>query len=323
MISRAVLRLFVALATCLAAASAMAGNLILRSPTEGSFLGLTNSIQFSITEAKVQVTVTAKVTGPSGTTTISQQFTPDGDGRIDQSIPLNFAQGTPGGEYTIVLSATEPGNTYETQTVTVQVDVQRPKFFSYSPYNNAYVKGIVKIRAQVLELNVKDWRVRINGQDIPNNTGGSNTVAVDWDTSLIERDGVNTIEILVRDGANNEASLTIPVTLDRIKPTITIVYPRTDTRLIPNTNINVTVDVADGSPESVSSTGVDVIVRKLDGTFITRVALMTATYEGSTLKWVGRIRYRPGLLPNQFKITVTAMDRAMNQAVTQEVTLKR
>jgi hypothetical protein len=313
----------VVLATCLAAASAMAGNLILRSPTEGSFLGVTNSIQFSITEAKVQVTVTAKVTGPGGTTTLSQQFTPDGDGRIDQTIPLNFAQGMPSGEYTIVLSATEPGNTYASQTVTVQVDVQRPKFFSYSPYNNAYVKGIVKIRALITEQNIKDWRVRINGQDIPNNTGGSNTVAVDWDTSLIERDGENTIEILARDGANNEASLTIPVTLDRIKPTITIVYPRTDTRLIPNTNINVTVDVADGSVGSVNITGLDVVVRKMDGTYITRVAVISTTNEGSTLKWIGRIRYRPGLLPSQFKIVVTAYDRAGNQAVSQEVTLKR
>ncbi|MGV3618301.1 MAG: hypothetical protein ACO1SV_23495 [Fimbriimonas sp.] len=284
---------------------------------------MSNTIQFSITEARVRVTVTATVTGPGGTTQIPQEFTPDGDGKIEGSIPLNFAPGTPTGAYTITLTATEQNNTYEPQTVHVQVDVQRPKFFSYSPYNNAFVKGLVRIRASILEQNIKDWRVKVNGQDIPNNTGTSNAVQVDWDASLVERDGPNTIDIVVRDEANNEASLSIPITLDRIKPSATISYPRTDTRLIPNTNINVTVDVVDASTASVDATGIDVVVRRMDGTYITRVARISVTPEGSnTLRWIGRIRYRSGLLPSQFKIVVTAIDRAGNVATPQEVTLR-
>jgi hypothetical protein len=323
MVKRALLRLAIALAGGLAAAVSMAGTLVLKSPTEDSFLGLNNNIQFSITGARVKVTVTATVTGPSGVTRIPQEFTPDGEGKIDGSIAVNFSQGTPTGEYTIRLSATEPGNVYDDQTVTVRVDVQRPKFFSYSPYNGAFVKGLVRIRATVLEENIKDWRVKVNGQDIPNNTGTTNSVMVDWDASLIERDGPNTVDVVVRDQANNESTLSIPVVLDRIKPSVTIAYPRSDTRILPHTNVNVTIDVVDASTNSVDASGIDVVVRKLDGTYVTRVARISLSPSGgNTLRWIGRIRYGSGLIPSQFKIVATAIDRAGNVAATQEVTLK-
>lgn len=301
----------------------MAGTLVLKSPTEGAFLGLTNSIDFSVTGARVQVTVTATITGPAGTTKVSKEFTPDADGKINDSIALNFSEGTPTGDYTLTLSATEPGNTYTDQTVKVKVDVEKPKFFSFSPSDGAFVTGTVKIRASILEQNIKDWRVQVNGQDIPNNTGIANDVAVDWNASLVKTDGPQTITIVVRDQANNETTKTLNVTLDRIKPTISIVYPRSDTRIIPNTTINVTIDITDASTNSVDGSGIDVVVKKMDNTYIELVSRVSISPNGDkTLRWIGRIRYRPGQVPTQFKIAVTAVDRAGNHAVPQEVSLK-
>jgi len=317
------LRVTVLVAILMLAAVSMAGTLVLKSPTENAFLGLTNAIEFSITGARVQVTVTATITGPAGVTKVSKSVSPDADGKINDSIDLNFSEGTPTGNYTLVLSATEPGNTYDNQTVTVKVDVEKPKFYSFSPSNGAFVNGTVKIRASILEQNVKDWRVQVNGQDIPNNTGTSNDVAVNWNASLVKTDGAQSITIVVRDQADNEATKTLNVTLDRIKPTINIVFPRSDTKIVPNTTINVTIDIGDASSLSVDTSGVDVKVLKIDGTYIERVALISFTANGEkVLRWIGRIRYRPVQIPKQFKISVTAVDRAGNHAVPQEVTLK-
>lgn len=322
-LSAPLLRGLLLLLASMATALSMAGTLILKSPTEGAYLGQNNSIEFSITGARVQVTVTAKVTGPAGTTQVSQSFTPDADGKVSNSISLNFSEGTPTGDYTLTLSATEQSNTYEDQVVHVNVDVEKPRFYSVSPNSGAFVTGTVKIRASILEENVKDWRVKVNDQDIPNNTGTSNTVAVDWNASLIKTDGPQTITIVVRDQANNETTKTLNVTLDRIKPTISIVYPRTDTKLIPGTTINVTVDIVDASATSVDGSGIDVVARKTDGTYIELVARTSIAANGEkTLRWIGRIRYRAGVLPNQFKIVVNAIDRAGNRAAPQEVTLK-
>lgn len=311
------------MATLCLAAAAFAGELVLKSPTQGSFLGLTNSIQFSITGAKVQVTVTATVTGPSGVTKIAQQFTPDADGKINDSIALNFSEDTPTGDYSIKLSASEPNNTYTDQSVSVKVDVEKPKFYSFSPNDGAFVRGIVKIRASILEANLKDWRVKVNGNDIPNNTGTTNDVVVDWDATNVKTDGDNTITIEVRDLANNSVTQTIKVTLDRLPPTITVLYPSSSTKLLAGTTISVAVDVNDLSNSSVDGSGIDVVVRRADNNaYITRVTRTSIGPSGDkTLRWVGRIRYQAGLLPSKFKLVVTAVDRAGNVATPQEVSL--
>jgi hypothetical protein len=84
----------------------------------------------------------------------------------------------------------------------------------------------------------------------------------------------------------------------------------------------VIVDVADASSSSVDWTGMDVIAKRLDGTFITRVTRISFKASGSNGdRWIGRIKYRAGLLPTTFKIVATVTDKAGNSAAPQEVTV--
>src|SRR5579862_1054415 len=95
------------------------GTLTVTSPTDGSYLGATNQLSFNITGASVQVNVQALITYPTGgTTTVSQNFNPDSTGKIEGQLPLDFNSGDPQGQYTIVVSATEPNNSYAPTTLT-------------------------------------------------------------------------------------------------------------------------------------------------------------------------------------------------------------
>src|SRR6185436_16276420 len=120
--------------------------------------------------------------------------------------------------------------------------------------------GIVTITVLVQEPNFKDYRVTINGNDIPNNTGetlNNGEFTVTWDTNGIQLDGTQTIGIRLRDLANNEDNRTITVTLDRVKPSVNIVQPRSDTSLRRGSNVSVAVDVTDVSTTSVDITGIE------------------------------------------------------------------
>jgi len=266
------------------------------------------------------VTVKAVITGPGGeSSTVHGKFSPNTDGKIDDQLSLDFGSSTVEGAYTIVVSATEPGNTYTSQTLHVKVDVVSPKFLDLSPNANAFVKGIVKIRGTIKETNIKSWEVKVNNQSIPNNTGSTNNVIVNWDTSGIERDGVQTITVTAKDQAGNEETKSVSVTLDRTKPVVTIGYPRSDTNIKRGVTIPVLVDITDASTTSVTVYGVDVLATTTDGTYLARVARIS--YKGvnaTTSRWTGRIRADVSL-PKKFKIVVTTIDRAGNQAVKQEV----
>lgn len=322
MLRNVLLRLVLVMATLCAAAFSMAGTLTVQSPTDGSYVGQNNQLQFLVSGAKVKVTVTAVITGPSGSSTVSNTFTPDSDGNISNSLALNFSSSSPEGAYTITVSATEPGNTYASTTVHVTLIVNAPEFLEVSPSNGAYVKGVVKIRATIKSSNIKSWTVTVNNQSIPNNTGDTNDVAVDWDTTNVTKDGPQTITIDAKDQADNDASVTINVTLDRVPPVVTITYPLGSTRITNQATIPVLIDITDASSSSVDVTGVDVIVEKLDGTYITRVSRLTFAATGSnTIRWSGRILNQRSLIPTQFKIVATCVDRAGNSATPQQVTI--
>jgi hypothetical protein len=305
------------------AAFASAGNLTLKSPTEGNFLGLTNTIKFLVTGATVDVTVKAVVTGPAGVITVEKNFTPNSDFKVDDSLELRFNNTTPEGNYQIVLSATEPNNTYPTQTVNVRVDVVAPKFLDISPNNGTFVKGVVRIRATLKETNIKSWEVKVNNQSLPNNTGSTNDIAVDWNTTSIPSDSSNSITVTAKDQAGNEATKSVSVTLDRVKPVVTIAYPRVDSNIQRGATIPVLVDFVDATNTSIDVTGMDVLALKLDGTYITRVARISlAASAGNAQRWTGRILWKNGLLPSKFKIVASAIDRAGNTAVPQEVVVQ-
>ncbi len=137
------------------AAVSLAGTLTVKSPSDGQFLGLNNSIKFQITGGVKVVLVKATVTGPSGTIVVSDNFTPDGKGEVNDQLDLNFNENTAEGDYSIKVEAIEPNNTYAPTTVNVKVDTVKPKVLSFVPSDNSYVKGLVKIRAKLKETNPK------------------------------------------------------------------------------------------------------------------------------------------------------------------------
>lgn len=323
MINRAITRWAFATLLTVVAAIASAGTLTVTSPTEGKFLGATSTLTFNGKNANVQVTVKAVITGPVGSTTVSTTVTPAVNGEFSGSLPLNFSLTAAQGAYTIVVSATEPNNTYTPVTLHVQVDTKGPKMLEYSPAQNSFVKGNVNLFFKLLEANMKEWRVTVGGADIPNNTGTvETTINVPYDTTPLENDGPQNVSLTVKDQADNLLTFAIPLTVDRKKPVTTIQFPQANSAIRPRTDVNVIIDITDQFAGSVDMTGVDVIVQKTDGTLITRVARESWRNIGSSSwRWTGRLRYR-ATLPAQYKIVASALDKAGNVAVRQEVTIK-
>jgi Flp pilus assembly protein TadG len=209
-------------------------------------------------------------------------------------------------------------------TLNVTLDRTKPKFLQFNPTDNAFVRGpIVPISVEVDEANVREWRVQVNNQDIPNNTGSTQEFTVNWDTSGIELDGPQTITVRVKDEADNETTQTISVTLDRVSPVLTIQYPQQNTVIRRRSTVSVVVDLTDLSTQSIDVTGIDVLVKSLDGntTYLRVARSATRTSGNNTLRWSGRIRWRY-TLPTEYKIVATARDKAGNVAAIQEVTVR-
>jgi hypothetical protein len=306
----------------LAAASALAGNITVTSPNAGDFLGTSNSVKFLITGAVVEVTVDVTATldsNPSVNVTVQRQFTPNSDGEIDNNVPLNFSLSTPEGAYTLTVVVTEPGNTYNTPpAIPINVDVKVPKFGNSNPLSNSYVRGIVPIVIDLVEPNVKEWRVKINSGDIPNNSGSTNLVNVNWDSNTIVTDGPQTINVTVGDHAGNTSNKDISVTVDRINPSSTILAPTAGSSVRPGSNLAVVVEIADQFQGSIHWTGVRVRMETMGGSLIRLVPRRSINTQGNKITWTGRLRTSSST-PDQFKIVVDAIDRAGNVAVTQEV----
>jgi hypothetical protein len=294
------------------------------SPNSGDFLGKTNTVNFNVTGAAAQVTITVTATldsNPAINVQIVRQFNPNVDGEIDSNVPLNFSASTPEGAYTLTVVATEPGATYNSvPPIPVTVDVKDPKFGNANPLDGSFVKGIVPIIVELVESFMDEWRVRINGADIPNNSGSSNLVSTNWDSNTVIIDGQQSINISVEDLAGNTANKDVSVTVDRINPSSTILAPTSGSTVRPDSQIAVVVDVNDQFQNSVHFTGIDVRLKTVGGVDLGPVPRRSVKTVGTKISWTGRIR-SIGSLPNTFKIVVTAIDRAGNVAVVQEVTI--
>lgn len=307
----------------LAAASMAQTSFTVTSPTQGDWLNGNKTLTFNGKGGTVEVTVTATVTGPGGSTTVSTRSTPAVNGDFSGSLSISFAQNAPQGDYTINVTATEPGKTYTPVNLNVKVDTKAPKLLEFRPIQNSFVKGNVPIRFKLLETNMKEWRVTVGGADIPNNTGTTQTdFNLTWDTAGVENDGSQTVALTAKDQADNPLNFSIPLTLDRRPPVTTIASPATGTPVRGRSDVPVIIDIADQFSGSVDITGLDVIVQRTDGTFITRVARVSFTeIGGNTWRYTGRLRWRSGL-PSTYKIVATALDKAGNVAVRQEVLVR-
>lgn len=309
----------------LASAASMAATLTIQSPSPNDFLGKNSTLRFLITNATVQHRVQIRVTNianPLISFTFQNIFNPDSDQRINGTINLSFNQTTPEGLYNAVVQVTVPSGTIPDQPINnLTIDVNDPKFLDSNPVTGSFVRGIVPIFLEIQEGNVDLWKVQVNGQDIPNNSDSTNTVNVSWDTTAIQTDGPQSISINVKDKALNEANKSINVTLDRVTPAIQVISP-TGSTVRPNSTVPVVIRINDQFNGSVSANAIQVMARRMDGTLIQRVTRMMASNTGTTLVWTGRIR-KTAVLPSQFKLVVTAVDRAGNPAVSQEVVINR
>jgi hypothetical protein len=307
------------------AASAFAGTLTVTAPSEGAFVGSSTNITFRISGGVVEVTVRARITSDvnGATTTLETRVTPDENGNVPSG-SMTWAPSTsfPEGPYTIVVTATEPGNSYEPTTIHVTLDRLDPRLFEYSPINNSFINGPINVTAEIDEPNIDTWRVTVNDADLPNNTGSKPSVNVEWDPSNIELDGEQTVKIIVKDLARNESTQTITVTLDRAAPVVNVVYPRVNQPIIPGSIMSVLILIQDISSTSVDPISVRAEIQDMNGNIIRRVSRLT--YEevnDTTARWVGRWRavIKGGV--DQFKLVVNVVDRAGNVAATQEVPL--
>ncbi|MBN8689739.1 MAG: hypothetical protein J0L72_02985 [Armatimonadetes bacterium] len=309
--------------TTVLASGAWAGTIQITSPRTGDFLGRTNQLKFTTTNSFAQARVAATITNvanPLIRFTKQGDFDPNDENKITGNLDLNFDRSTPEGLYTIVVTVTEPGNSYPVTTISnVTIDVVEPKFLDSNPLSGTFVRGLVPIQLSLQENNIEEWRVQVNGTDIPNNTGNTSTVNVTWDTAAIERDGSQSINIKVDDKAKNSANKGINVTLDRVAPSIQILSP-TSTAFRPGATIPVAVDILDQFSGSVTPLAVDVSMYTTGNVLIGRVARISARNSGNNLNWTGRIR-NTRVLPRQFYLRVTAIDRAGNPATTQQVTV--
>lgn len=320
------------LAVC---AVAQARTIVVSSPVNNDFLGKTNTVSFNITGAEFQVKVRVVAThiATKQSVTSEKDFTPTNQNTITDTLPLNFDVSAPQGAWKIDVTPIEKdGNqtyTYQPPVVKIDpitVDLKSPTFFTINPLDKNYVRGtganqIVKINATLNEPNIDKWKVQINGGDILNNQGDTPTVNVDWSTKGIQQDGTQTISIKVDDKAKNTSSKTVTVTLDRISPNSQIVTPGPSTRIPPNTTIPVLVEIEDQFADSLEGSGIDVVVKTLANKFIARVSRRALTNSGNKLSFAGRIRPSKNL-PSEFKLVVTAFDKAGNKATIQETRVK-
>lgn len=325
--NRSILTLLVGALSCFS----LAGTFTVTAPRTGDYLGRSNTLKFTVTGGVVQARVIARATKVPATfppTTFSTQrdFTPNADGNIDGSLPLTFDRSTPEGTYRIDVEIIEPGNTYTPNPVVLNgiiIDVVEPKFLDTNPVTGGYVRGLVPIIGQVQEnpSSLEEWRVQINGQDIQNNTGTTQNISVNWDTSSIERDGTQTISITAKDRAQNNASpVSISVTLDRVPPTTSVSSPPSTFRFPRGTIIPVSLDFIDQFSGSVNGLSVDLQMVDLGGNVLGRVTRVSTQNNGGTLRYIGRILNTRNL-PSPFKIRIDATDRAGNPAVRQEATV--
>jgi len=301
--------------------SALAQTLTVTSPNDNDFLGRNNRLRFTIrslsSQARVVVT-TVNVARPTIKFSTEGLFDPNVSNEVNDSLSLNFDAATPTGKYTISVEMFVQGTSRSTTTISnVEIDTRNPRFKNVAPANNAFVNRIVPIRADLDEPNPKLWRVSVNDRDIPNNSGEDTRIRVSWDTEQIEFDGSQSISLRAEDRAQNVATRSINVTLDRVASTTTVLSPG-NVNYRPGATIPVSIQVVDQFSGSVNALGVTVELRTLDGRYLGRVSRLSVRGTDNGLLWTGRIRLGSNL-PKQFKLVTRVTDRAGNVAQNQEV----
>lgn len=309
------------------------------SPVAGTvgnetFIGESTNVSFIVRQATRAVKVQAVVkylppVGPAQTITTvrKENLNPNQDNQVSDSLSVRLQRGVaPEGKYEIDVTASYQDNAEPTTTTinNLIVDYTKPKILQFNPTDGSAVNGTKEIKVRIQEANLKEWRVQVNGNDIPDNTGTTvnpdGTFTVSWNPAGIENDGPQTITIRVTDKANNEETRTASVRLDRVKPVVTIAFPLSTSSIRPRSDFSVLVDVNDAG--GVDVTGIDVTLVRTDGSFLYRVPRTNyAGTGGNTSRWSGRVKGSRVNLPTTFRVQVRVVDRAGNVANQQTVTV--
>ncbi len=304
---------------------ARAGVLTVQSPNNNEFVGATTDIKVQTSQGFTKVTVTANIVkqGGGASTTLTTDIFPDGDGKGNGTMTWNAGGSFPEGLYDITVTATSDDTFWNTEVRTVTLDTTKPKFTTFSPTDGSFFNGTIDITATLTESNgIKQWRVTVDGNDIPNNTGTSLNIDVPFTPANDEDDGPRKIKIEAKDLAGNTASVEFTINLDRQPPKIVVTYPRSDFRVRPNSNLAVTIEITDATNTAVDVSAVVVELRDMDDNLIRRVARRSyQPISDTAVRWAGRVRMDVGNR-TRVKIVVRATDRAGNAGVTQEIELQ-
>lgn len=267
--------------------------------------------------------MTASLTNGVDTVSVNQTFNPDSTGLVDGTIPVSLSSSLPEGTYTLTLSATDTTTTPAvTQTESVFVQLKSPTFLYVSPNDGSYTSKLIRVRALLKSSGIKSWKVQINGGDVANNTGTTNTVSVDWDSSNVATDGPQTVTITATDLAGNSSTKSITVYIDRVKPTLTIAFPVSGVSLHLGTQLDVVVDVTTPTTAEINQSGLDVILKSVSGQYLYRVSRVSfRSINSTTQRWIGRALTTGRPFPRQLIVVATATDNAGNTATPQQITV--
>ncbi len=306
------------------ASFASAANITIAEPVAADFLGRNNNVSVNMTgvNVKVEVVITAtSVNDPTVFVVRRQEFTPNVQNQASGTIPLNFPENQLNGPYTIKVETNSTGDTFNVvPDFPVTVDVTAPKFRNFNPIPGLFVRDIVSIVADFIEENIDEWKVTVNGSDIPSNSGSTTIASVTWDTDGITVDGPQSIAINIKDKAKNQANQNISVTLDRRQPTSQILSPVSSQTYRPDARVPVIVEITDQFANAVDAETIDVTIETTSGNFVARVAMISAANSGTKVTWTGRIRDARNV-PTTFVIRVKARDKAGNVGNDQTVTV--
>lgn len=306
------------------ASLASAANITIAEPVSGDFLGRNNSVSVNMTGVTVKVEVVITATSdnnPAINVVRRQDFTPNVQNQASGTIPLNFPENQLNGPYTIKVQTNSTSDTFNVvPDIPVTVDVTAPKFRNFNPIAGMFVRDIISIVADFIEDNIDEWKVTVNGADIPSNSGSTNTASVTWDTNGITVDGAQTIAINIKDKAKNQANENITVTLDRRQPVSQILSPVSTQEYRPGARVPVIVEITDQFANAVDAETIDVTIETTTGNFVARVAMINAQASGTKVTWTGRIRDARNV-PSVFVIRVKARDKAGNVGNDQTVTI--
>ncbi|HWP31492.1 MAG TPA: hypothetical protein VNK96_07205 [Fimbriimonadales bacterium] len=309
-------------------------DLTITSPQNGDFVGQTASIKYQVSGADSEITTKATITedaNPSNEIILEESKVPPPQGNITGELQWNPGKNYPGGLYHIkvegFIGKSQTGVLFETILLDVTLDPQEPKIIDFSPAEGAFVNGTVNFSFKTDELasNVKEWKLTIDGS-LAKTASGTSDFNVIYNFNPDVDDGPKTVLVSVKDLADNVTEKQYTITLDTADPGVEIKSPNSNIKVKPESIVYVVlhitgefIDSTTGS-SSVDVTGVDVELRDMNNNFIKKVPRLEFTVIGEVIQWVGRFKVTG--LPNKFKVVVTVVDVAGNQADPQEVILE-